>query len=80
MSEFIGEIEQGIRHALKTVKRVTVKPKADGTCGSWYYASLAAGIRMQRCALASSQTVVCQPCDHVTDPDGTIHVIQWEML
>ena len=80
MSEFIGEIEQGIRHALKTVKRVTVKPKANGMCGSLYEASRAAGFRWEPCKLTAHASEMAQPCYHWVEKDGTIHAFQWEML
>lgn len=80
MSEFIGEIENGIRHALKTVKRVAVKPRPNGMCGPWYQASLDCGIRMAACPDTAYATEVAQPCDQWADPDGTMHVVQWEML
>lgn len=79
MSEFIGEIEQGIRHALKTVKRVTIHPKK-GKCGSVFEATRAAGIRWEPSKTTRYASEIAQPCDHWCERDGTVHVCQWEML
>ena len=79
MSEFIGEIENGIRHALKTAKHVVVYPKK-GRCGSVFEATRAAGIRWEPCKTTRYASEIAQPCDHWSERDGTVHVFQWEML
>jgi hypothetical protein len=80
MSEFIGEIENGIRHALKTKRHVKVLPQANGMCGSLYSASVAAGFRWEPCRTTAYASELAQPCDHWVEKDGTIHAVQWEML
>lgn len=81
MSEFIGEIENGIRHALKTKRTVKIRPGPNG-------APVGKFDKMQQCGFRIGPDpedrrvteIILPPCDFWSDPDGTFHAVQWESL
>lgn len=79
MSEFIGEIEDGIRQVLRKARRITIQPGPNGYPVGKFDKMAKCGFRIGPDPQDPRITEhILQPCEHWSDPDGTFHAVQWE--
>lgn len=78
MSEFIGEIEDGIRQALKRAKYVVIPPAPHGKPALIYHPTVKAGIKWVPCPVNKTISTIRKPYEHDEDPDGTVRILQWD--
>lgn len=79
MSEFLGEIENGIQQVLRSARRITIQPGPNGYPVSKFDKMAQCGFRIGPDPSDPKVTqMILQPMECWSDPDGTFHAVQWD--
>lgn len=74
----IAEIEANIRRTMGRTTYVRVPPGPNGLPAPFYTASVSAGIVWEMDPSSPGRSRIRQPAEWFSDPDGTLHIYQWE--
>lgn len=74
----VSEMEANIRRTMGRTNYVRIPPGRNGLPAPFYTASVAGGIVWVMDPKAPGRSLIRQPAEWFSDPDGTLHIYQWE--